>query len=137
MSTAREAITADHARRRAGERIATGTIDALLAGVEAAHEAGAAWLDLDLGEGARIVVVWPSAEPILAGTAKTAATPATEAPGARERLPWDHYAEPLRDELKAITTRYPASTVADAAVRLAELIAAYGPIRPRTTPPTP
>lgn len=97
-------------------------ITELLAALEAAKAAGAAWLDLELA-GDRIVVVWPGAE--------TATRPATEPPGARERLPWDHYAPELRDELKALTTRYRPDVVADAAVRLAELIAVYGPVRPR------
>lgn len=99
--------------------------------LDRAKAAGLAWLELDLGDGARLVAVWPSAEPLLADGAELTGTrlltAAQVAQGARQPLPWDHYAPELRDELKGLAGRFPPDAVADAAVRLAELIALHPP----------
>ena len=47
--------------------------------------------------------------------------------GAPERLPWSHYAPELVTRLKGLVSRFPARTVADAAVTLADLIDEHGP----------
>lgn len=108
--------------------------------LDRAKAAGLAWLELDLGADARIVAVWPTAEPLLAdetggryATKYASPTPAQIAQGARQPLPWDHYAPELRDELKGLAGRFPPDAVADAAVRLAELIALHPP-RARQAP---
>lgn len=41
-------------------------------------------------------------------------------------LPWDHFAPELREEIKRLAGRWPAQTVADAAQRFADVMAANG-----------
>lgn len=45
---------------------------------------------------------------------------------APEVLPWDHFAAELRDAVKALSARWPAQTVADAAQRWADRMAEHG-----------